>query len=368
MSLRYFAATFEFLGFLLILLVASTVNAVQNFEYTPITAENTYVPQYLLPLAHATEVQQELGVDDKRQLFEDGLRILDQVWWPSRNLPLQQQRALVAKLEPKLLELVETCCGKSAVSRLQQLELQAQAVRSLARADVINFLQLTSEQTKRLTQVFEATEKLAAAIDPRRPDNKLQTELQTARKQELAEAQSILTTEQLQSVKKLFGKETDTSKFQRIFAMAPKFFDTSTAIGNGQFDWSNLKGKVVLVHFYAFECHNCHANFPIYKRWSDQLASKGVEVIGIQTPETSNESDLGKIVQAAKRDGFKFPVIADLKKQNWDAWGNTMWPTVYVVDKNGYIRSWWQGELRFQGASGDEQIEKLVRQLLEEKS
>ncbi|HAC90510.1 MAG TPA: hypothetical protein DCF63_07725 [Planctomycetaceae bacterium] len=65
--------------------------------------------------------------------------------------------------------------------------------------------------------------------------------------------------------------------------------------------------------------------------------------------------------------GFEFPVLIDLKSENWNAWGNTMWPTVYVIDKKGYIRSWWQGELNWQGATGDKSIENLVDELLAEK-
>ena len=42
------------------------------------------------------------------------------------------------------------------------------------------------------------------------------------------------------------------------------------------------------------------------------------------------------------------------------------WPTVYVIDKNGYVRFWWQGELNWEGATVDKTIEKLVNELLDE--
>jgi hypothetical protein len=56
----------------------------------------------------------------------------------------------------------------------------------------------------------------------------------------------------------------------------------------------------------------------------------------------------------------------DLKSENWKAWGNTMWPTVYVIDKKGYLRHWWQGELNWQGATGDQTIERIADDLLKE--
>ncbi len=127
-----------------------------------------------------------------------------------------------------------------------------------------------------------------------------------------------------------------------------------------------LRGKVVLVHFYAFQCHNCHANFEIYRRWHDQWHEKGVVVVGIQTPETSQERDPAAVKSAAAERKLEFPIIVDVASKNWDAWGNTMWPTVYVVDKNGYLRQWWAGELNWKGATGDKTIEQVVDQLLAE--
>jgi hypothetical protein len=70
------------------------------------------------------------------------------------------------------------------------------------------------------------------------------------------------------------------------------------------------------------------------------------------------------VQQAAKEQGFGFPVLIDLKSSNWDAWGNTMWPTVYVIDQQGYLRVWWQGELKGPEAKGDEVISKAVEKLL----
>ncbi|MAE26582.1 MAG: hypothetical protein CMI64_13025, partial [Pedosphaera sp.] len=61
---------------------------------------------------------------------------------------------------------------------------------------------------------------------------------------------------------------------------------------------------------------------------------------------------------------FDFPVLYDLEKENWNVWSNNVWPAVYVIDKRGYIRYWWLGELQWQGARGDKLIERLVSSLL----
>ena len=91
-------------------------------------------------------------------------------------------------------------------------------------------------------------------------------------------------------------------------------------------------------------------------------------LIGIQTPETALERDPVAVARAAGDEELAFPILIDLEAAKWKNWSNTMWPTVYVIDKQGYLRQWWQGELRWQGATGDQSIEKLVEELLVESS
>jgi peroxiredoxin len=150
------------------------------------------------------------------------------------------------------------------------------------------------------------------------------------------------------------------------FEPTPAKVDSGHWAGASATNLADQRGKVVLLHFYAFQCPNCIANFEHYKRWHETLSSRGVSVIGIQTPETNAERDVQQVQRAAKDKGFTFPVLVDVKSSNWDAWANTMWPTVYVIDKQGYIRFWWQGELNWQGATVDKTIETLVEDLLQE--
>jgi len=72
------------------------------------------------------------------------------------------------------------------------------------------------------------------------------------------------------------------------------------------------------------------------------------------------------ITAAIKKEGIQYPVLFDQQSENWKAWGNTMWPTVYLIDRDGFIRTWWQGELNWQGAQGEKQYRKLISQLVQE--
>ncbi len=59
-------------------------------------------------------------------------------------------------------------------------------------------------------------------------------------------------------------------------------------------------------------------------------------------------------------------MLIDNEKKNWHSWGNSIWPAVYLIDKKGYIRYWWYGELNWQGADGQTIMQKRIEELLAE--
>jgi hypothetical protein len=44
---------------------------------------------------------------------------------------------------------------------------------------------------------------------------------------------------------------------------------------------------------------------------------------------------------------IEYPVLVDADAENWKAWGNHMWPSVYLIDEQGQVRNWWYGELNW---------------------
>ena len=123
---------------------------------------------------------------------------------------------------------------------------------------------------------------------------------------------------------------------------------------------------MVVVHFYAFGCINCIRNYPTYLDWHEKYRGKNVVILGIHTPETTAEEDSSAVKTKAEGAAFEFPVLIDNKKANWNAWGNSMWPSVYLVDKRGYLRYFWPGELMWQGSTGDEWMAARIEDLLAE--
>ena len=147
-------------------------------------------------------------------------------------------------------------------------------------------------------------------------------------------------------------------------APAPEFRDVTEWINSDPLSMAKLRGKVVLVHFWTNGCYNCKNNYAHYKAWQERYAGKDVAIVGIHTPETSGEHDIERIKTQAAKHGLNFAIAVDNDGDNWKAWNNRYWPTVYVVDRRGRVRYGWEGELNYKGASGEQTVRKLVDALL----
>ncbi len=328
------------------------------------------VPQMLLPAIHSEEVQKELQLSNEDQAWlEEHFRELDGNWWRSRNLPGLEQRTIVHQVEKSLWEQLSKRFNPSQLSRLQQLVMQAQNSRVLLRSDVARRLMLTDEQQKQLDEIVQASHDLRNKLEEAEAGGNAQEiarQLQARFQTEAVDMLALLTPAQQLKLKEMLGRKLDLSAARRVYPQAPEFAESSQWFGTPPGKMADLRGKVIVIHFYAFQCINCRRNFHHYNQWAKQWEGQDVAVIGIQTPETAAEKQPQRVQKAAEEDGFQFPVLMDSQNENWNAWGNTMWPTVYVIDKKGYIRMWWQGELNWQGATGDRTITEMVDQLLKQ--
>ncbi len=123
---------------------------------------------------------------------------------------------------------------------------------------------------------------------------------------------------------------------------------------------ADLKGKVVLVHFWTYTCINCIHTIPHLNDWYQKYSNRGLVIVGVQTPEFSDEKNIANVKTAVNNFQIKYPVILDNNYANWKAYGNNYWPRDYLVDNQGYIRYSHIGE-------GDyDQTEQMIQSLLAE--
>jgi thiol-disulfide isomerase/thioredoxin len=121
---------------------------------------------------------------------------------------------------------------------------------------------------------------------------------------------------------------------------------------------ASLKGKVVLVDFWAYSCINCQRELPHVEAWAKNYAADGLEVVGVHTPEYAFEHVPSNVAAGARRLGLTFPVALDNSYDTWNAYDNQSWPAAYLIDATGQIRHVSIGEGDYPGE------EQLIRQLL----
>jgi cytochrome c biogenesis protein CcdA/thiol-disulfide isomerase/thioredoxin len=134
-----------------------------------------------------------------------------------------------------------------------------------------------------------------------------------------------------------------------------KWLDTP---GNAPISLASLKGKVVLVDFWAYSCINCQRAIPHVESWYKQYAKDGLVVVGVHTPEYAFEHVTSNVAAGAKRLGITYPVALDNDYSTWNNYTNESWPADYLIDSTGVVRYASIGEGEYSKAEG------FIRQLL----
>ncbi len=120
----------------------------------------------------------------------------------------------------------------------------------------------------------------------------------------------------------------------------------------------DLRGKVVLIDFWAYSCINCQRSIPHVVDWYNRYRSSGLEVIGVHTPEYAFEKVPSNVADAAKRLDISYPIALDPSFSTWTAYRNSYWPAQYLIDASGTVR-----HIEF-GEGGYANSERLIRELL----
>jgi cytochrome c biogenesis protein CcmG/thiol:disulfide interchange protein DsbE len=112
---------------------------------------------------------------------------------------------------------------------------------------------------------------------------------------------------------------------------APNF---SLQTQNGKvIELSKLKGKVVLVNFWATWCPPCRAEIPDFIEVYNTYKSKGFEIVGIAL----DEDGWSKVAPYIEKIKMNYPVVLGSAKVVQQYGGIEAIPTTFIVDKNGYI-------------------------------
>ncbi|HEK1690998.1 TPA: thioredoxin family protein [Pseudomonas putida] len=145
------------------------------------------------------------------------------------------------------------------------------------------------------------------------------------------------------------------------YGTMPPLSGASEWLNSPALDATQLKGKVVLVDFWTWDCINCQRSLPHVNDWARRYADQGLVVVGVHTPEYDYEHDVSQLKRKVASLGIAYPVAVDNDYRLWNAWGNQFWPAHYFVDRQGQVRHVHFGEGNYDGQ------EKVIKALLDEK-
>lgn len=139
---------------------------------------------------------------------------------------------------------------------------------------------------------------------------------------------------------------------------APEFVGIDGWLNSGPLSMHGLRGRPVLVNFFARSCINCIHAMPYLKSWYAKYSGSGFVLVGVHTPEFEVEKSRPALEAAVSRFGLAYPIAEDNSSATWNAWGNRYWPAEYLVDQRGRIVHSHFGE------GGYAETERLIQSLL----
>ena len=120
--------------------------------------------------------------------------------------------------------------------------------------------------------------------------------------------------------------------------------------GGKSLDLEALRGKIVLLDFWTFCCINCLHVLdelrPLEEQYSDVLVT-----VGVHSPKFEHEADPVALAAAVERYEIHHPVLDDPELDTWKAYTARAWPTLVVIDPEGYIVAHLSGEGHADGLS-----------------
>ena len=114
---------------------------------------------------------------------------------------------------------------------------------------------------------------------------------------------------------------------------APNF--TLQSLNGKTFELSQLRGKVVLVNFWATWCKPCIVEMPSMQKAYNQLRKHNVEILAISID--SDTKEIQQFLDNNLQQHLAFPIFFDKEKKVSGAYGTFQVPETYIVDRTGRI-------------------------------
>ncbi|MFE9390974.1 NHL domain-containing thioredoxin family protein [Streptomyces sp. NPDC006784] len=113
--------------------------------------------------------------------------------------------------------------------------------------------------------------------------------------------------------------------------------------GGEELSLADLRGRTVILDFWTFCCINClHVIDEL--RELEERHEDTVVVVGVHSPKFVHEAEHAAVVDAVERYGVAHPVLDDPELATWKQYAVRAWPTLVVIDPEGYVVAQHAGE------------------------
>lgn len=143
---------------------------------------------------------------------------------------------------------------------------------------------------------------------------------------------------------------------QREFlgAPAPAWKPLATVRGSVPSTLAELKGRVVVIEFWASWCVACRLSIPTLNAWKDRYGAQGLTVLGVTTDPP------GLATEASIELGIDYPVLSDEDGDTTRVYRAMALPTLFVIDRDGTVRDVMVGYSSTRLAEAEAKVRELI--------
>ena len=137
-------------------------------------------------------------------------------------------------------------------------------------------------------------------------------------------------------------------------APAPAWKPLATVRGSVPGTLAELKGRVVVLEFWASWCVACRMSIPTLNAWKDRYGAAGLTVLGVTTDPP------GLATEASIELGIDYAVLSDEDGDTTRVYRALALPTLFVIDRDGTVRDVMVGYSSSRLAEAEVKVRELI--------